>query len=480
MRLIFLLLFVFSFGVSDAQVNKFFIKGKTKVGHLAEVVDYNSRVVTDGGTLTDAELGYLDRFVSTLKTESIWTKLTEVSTFMGGFNGCDVKLKYADISIQKNTFTNFVSGDYTSAGLKAISENRKISTGLIPSTYSLGQNNFSAGYFMTEPVASTTYFYMTDTKSSGVASFILGNNQTSAGSSAARLVARTTTPYWQSISLGASRMEAMRDYQNSYSSLSNTAPPSVTLDTEVTIFGTRSNGTNLFSNGTIGFAFVGQYLTEAEIKILHNAVKVLLISLGRYSESSELLGFGDSITYGSSASPFSNRWTLILSTSLGLRERNLGISGSRYSISSAGTPGGFDRRTEIYNYNILGGSIICIQYGVNDILVDTGDGNPTTIATYKSKLIQQIDELIALGIPKANIIVGSASLLLGSVPTARQVAWSDATREAAVDTEVKFADVYNYMVANGGSSLIDVDNVHPNNSGHAAIRDAYLAADFVF
>jgi lysophospholipase L1-like esterase len=54
-----------------------------------------------------------------------------------------------------------------------------------------------------------------------------------------------------------------------------------------------------------------------------------------------------------------------------------------------------------------------------------------------------------------------------------------AVRELAVTNGTLFADVYAYMAANGGDSLIGGDNIHPNDTGHAAIAASVLTATTV-
>ena len=45
-----------------------------------------------------------------------------------------------------------------------------------------------------------------------------------------------------------------------------------------------------------------------------------------------------------------------------------------------------------------------------------------------------------------------------------------------IDYDLFFADLYNYMLDNGGTALLNPADVHPNDDGHAAIYEAILAA----
>jgi lysophospholipase L1-like esterase len=61
------------------------------------------------------------------------------------------------------------------------------------------------------------------------------------------------------------------------------------------------------------------------------------------------------------------------------------------------------------------------------------------------------------------------------VQSSLQQAYRNAVSAVATATGTKYADVYQYMVDNGGDTLIGADGVHPNDAGHAAIAAAFLS-----
>lgn len=448
----------------------------------ADVLNYAARVSTAGGTLSSTDKSILSTFANTLKSNSIWNKIKDMGVFFGGFSGCFVKLKYADenykVCLNSGT-TLFGSSDYDDAfGLTSPAANRKIDTQIIPDNVGLSSQNFSMGYFFTKQVEFGTKYHMCENPATDFARFIVGSDTTLVSGQSGG-VAASLQPTFRALSASPSTCVALANYMNA---LTSNTPANITIhDSSISIFKGRNQGVDVYSKGTVSFYFIGEYLTYDELVILENAVKALLISKGRYSEQDELIPFGDSITIGSSASARTDRYSWLLADAFSLRERNSGISGSRLINDTSTIPGGYPRRLELSKYNITPNTKLIIQYGVNDVLVDTGDGTPATIALFQQRLIDLVNDVLSYGYAAGNIQIGSISILGGSVSIARQQAYVEAARQAAIATGVKYADVWQYMTDNGGTAtLLSGDNIHPNTAGHAAIATAHeTLADFV-
>lgn len=446
--------------------------------YLSEINEYAARVFSEGGLLLESDKVLLNSFVHTLKPNGIWDKIKDCGFFFGGFAGSKVKLKYANAGLENLVLDNFVESDYSeSLGLKSTTaSNKKCLTGVIPSNHGLSNTNYSMGYFMTEPNIQTNYYFMLDNQPTGLANVVVGTLEIKAGSSIGSIPAQTTVPNFSALSLATSKSITMRDYLN-YLSPNIVSPPVIPLNTEISLFFGRNNGVNLYSRGAVSFYYIGEYLSYDELVILSNAVRQVLIGKGRYVEAeTELFGYGDSITHGSSATvPYRDRYLALLSSSLGLRERNLGRSGSRLTHNASTTPGGHPTMTQIGSYPTAGGdSKIIIQYGVNDVLENTGDASDASVATFQTELTEVVEYCQSIGFKNENIQVGSISYLTGGTITETgKQKFVTAARNAAMSTGVKYVDVYNYMKNNGGASLLIADGIHPNNLGYAAMAYAH-------
>lgn len=436
-----------------------------------DVADYAARVVAAGGALQEGDAALLTTFKTTLVTAGIWDKILDCGFFLGGFAGCKVKFKYATAGLENLTLSNFVSGDYIeNKGLNSPNAvNRIASTGVAPTSHSLSNTNISASIFVIENTAQATHFLMSD-NAPATNGFALGKGQVSvSGTTARRLMTLLDVPYFQQLSLTSNLTVMKRDYSNFVSTSLTSAPPAFTFDTVVDLFAGKNGGSNIFASGTLAWYHIGSYLTNAELETLYNAVKTFLIGKGRYTETPSLLCFGDSITYGASASAYNLQWSWILANALGLRQINMGVSGSRLRSDIASAIGGYARCAEILKYTQA--TRVCLQYGMNDMNADVSGGTPAVIADFQAKYIE-IANLVKTMLPAADIYVGSISYSTSS-DEPKRLLYNEACRQVAVQAGIKYVDVYGYMAANGASSLVSGDNVHPNNDGHTAIAFAY-------
>jgi hypothetical protein len=83
----------------------------------AETQAYADRIALNGGSISEASLIAVDKFVGDCKAANIWSKLIEVGPFAGtNLNAALVKLVYQSGGSGVLTNSNFVSGDYVETG----------------------------------------------------------------------------------------------------------------------------------------------------------------------------------------------------------------------------------------------------------------------------------------------------------------------------------------------------------------------------
>lgn len=196
----------------------------------------------------------------------------------------------------------------------------------------------------------------------------------------------------------------------------------------------------------------------------------------------DVVAFGDSIARGSMATTPTNRWLNIVATTRGWKHYESGYGGATlqntvqntaYVIGGAVLGNGRDR----YSTGVLAYSptYVLIMYGTNDIL--SSDVAITT-TLFESDYGELIDGLVAGGISAQNIVIASPSWMNMPVyggTVAKQVAYTAKCAAVAAAKGTKYIDVYQYMIDHYNPlTLVDIDNVHPNNAGHAAIAAAFL------
>lgn len=201
------------------------------------------------------------------------------------------------------------------------------------------------------------------------------------------------------------------------------------------------------------------------------------------------MAFGDSITAGGRASDTAHAWPSLVASSLSKTPVIAAIGGtvlqntvqnSILTIGAAAVNNGRD--TYVSRLLAYSPSPICILYGLNDLRL-----NDVTFTAdlFENDLSEIIDGLVANGFLASNIVIGSPPYMDtydsygapwdggSSVKHAVYVAKCAAVATAK---STKYADVYQAMADNGGAALLDGDQVHPNDAGHAVIAAAFLSA----
>lgn len=248
----------------------------------------------------------------------------------------------------------------------------------------------------------------------------------------------------------------------------------------------RMNGfaTGRLTDGYIRrFALYAEALTADEMLILHNRRVT--------TDIAQLLVFGDSITAGLGASGASARWANIVAADLGIGLVNAGISSTVLqnttqntvtTIGGAAANNGRDTVASRVTAYTNAASRVVILYGLNDLRLN----DPAfTAANFQTDLGEIVDLIVADGVSADNIVIGSPPYIPNASYSEyspynggnaiKHAAYVAAATAVASAKGTRYADVYQAMADNGGDSLISGDGIHPNDSGHLVIANAFLA-----
>lgn len=212
---------------------------------------------------------------------------------------------------------------------------------------------------------------------------------------------------------------------------------------------------------------------------------------GVIPNQTSIVGIGDSITFGANASTQANRWLERVGVSLGgATVLNQGISGTvlQNSNDSGGSPMANNGRDRFFA--ALGGinkrNFLFHAYGYNDARY-TGAPATFNVTQYAVDYREVMNGLMELGYgPDTMCIVApyyitDTGLNTGSAGFSGQtrpgfLAFVDAAKAVALEYNTWLADPYTAMLNNGAGALIDTDNIHPTDAGHAVIATAVLAS----
>lgn len=253
-----------------------------------ETLNYRTRILAAGGSISESTLDAIEKFVQDCKNSNIWDKLLDVGPFAGGsLASALVKLAYPGGVSSTLTNINFVSGDYietgVNGGLAADGATKFLNTGF--NLQNLLPDNCHFSFYLREDVSVAGNRSLVGAVN-GVDQYWLGaltNSQTNA-----RLGQALTATHAQNMSKGyyiASRQEAnsLKLFKNGdLVGSDSTAVVHNKPNTNAFVFA--------FSNAGIGGAFIpgrgafysiGQALSDAEARLLHEAVQTLQRNLGR-------------------------------------------------------------------------------------------------------------------------------------------------------------------------------------------------------
>jgi len=197
--------------------------------------------------------------------------------------------------------------------------------------------------------------------------------------------------------------------------------------------------------------------------------------------------FGDSIVDGTDASDDAHRWINLVAADQGwtyfIEEGIGGTVLQNTTQNTVSTIGGaadnngrdtYDTRVTAYNPDY-----VFILYGLNDLRLDDA---AFTTALFENDLGEVVQGIIDNGASADHIIIGSPPYVSdygsgdwGGGSTADHEAHVQACADVASAKGTKYIDVYQWMIDNGGDSLVSGDDIHPNDDGHQEIANAFLS-----
>ena len=211
----------------------------------------------------------------------------------------------------------------------------------------------------------------------------------------------------------------------------------------------------------------------------------------RESGARTLSTFGDSITFGMSATTPERSWASLLASQLDCALINKGIPGTVMQNSPA--MGGERRPNNGWSRHmadLLGpdrADCIAILYGFNDARY-VGAPETFNIEGFIRDYRDVVGNLVTAGIRPEMICLGSpphipdAGFAVGSEGFTGQTRERFQMHVEAVEAIARqygtfYAPVNERMGAEGGDALVSEDMVHPNDEGHAKIAEIFAAAE---
>ena len=253
-----------------------------------ETVSYYNRVIANGGSISDASLNAVEKFVQDCKNALIWDKLMEVGPFAGSdLNAALVKLIYPGGGSGVLTNVNFVAGDYNESGvnggLNGDGATKYLNTGF--NAQGSLPDNAHLSLYLREDVSAASNRALIGTIN-GTDQYWLGaitNTQTNI-----RLGETITATLAQNMSKGfyigsRSAANSLKLYKNGAAVASDvTAVTHAKPNLNLFVFAFNSAGVAAAHfPGRGSFYSIGQGLSDGEAQALHEAVRTLQRNLNR-------------------------------------------------------------------------------------------------------------------------------------------------------------------------------------------------------
>jgi len=435
-----------------------------------ETLAYLTKIkAVSGGGIDFFTLSQVDKAITEIKRVGAYTKLKRLS-FASGVNLASALVHV----VGQITNTGFVEADFTQDRAFSLTSNsgKSLDTGLIPTSEGLSNTNFSFGVMvLDEQTTNSPAALFSDSPASGASVLSLQDKSFGIGSAGAAVFGGGVE--FISASYGSS---IYGFFINGYKLYGNTTTVAATLNSELKFFRGTFNGAPVYSKTSLGSYFVGEYLTDVQIKAVSNALKAYEEAIGRVSTVGGKITFeGDSNTAGKGISNPSDITSSQVGKAVGFRVENLGSSGSqlRQDTSSLSAIGLFTGYRDITKTKR---NIHVMMPGTNDRNIGdlTTDGNPTVISDF----INKYGVIVSVFKGEGNKVVivsppGDAS----GASKIKQQAYVDACATVANSRSVVMVDIYNYMLdatATGALSelvalFLQNDNLHLSTAGHAYI-----------
>lgn len=258
----------------------------------AETLDYQSRIIAAGSSISDSSLLAHDAFIKTLKSSNTWNSNSLIWTCAGNsLAGALVYLKYPAGMQSSATNVGFVSGDYSEANGLSANGSQYLKSGWIPSNQLVTSLNAHFGFYSrTTSTAATVTRVLGSTNATGDKRFVAQRSgattvQCFIGSGTENNLSNTSATLggWYCLSNIAANDGTI--YKNSTptaidSSFTTNALPTV----ENYIYAYNLDNTLPANNRTTiiltGVMF-GSGLTSAQNTTVYNAMQTLQTALGR-------------------------------------------------------------------------------------------------------------------------------------------------------------------------------------------------------
>ena len=253
-----------------------------------ETLLYRDRVIANSGTISDASLDAVEKFVQDCKNAMIWDKLLEVGVFAGNnLAAALAKLVVGPGATAALTNVNFIAGDYaetgSSGGLNSDGATKYLNTGFAGTTL---PDTAHLSVYLRDDVAAagnrgllgtltgTDQFWIGGLNASASADFRYGQlNGTTVGSGLLK-------GFWCGVRASSSSLRLYRNgvFADSNSTVTSLVKPAGSLFTHAyNVSGTPT----AYTPGRISFYSIGNSLTDADALALHLAVRTLQYNLNR-------------------------------------------------------------------------------------------------------------------------------------------------------------------------------------------------------
>ncbi len=462
-----------------------------------DAIWYLQRLESVGVNLTSAQRLAIIIFIGTLKEKNYndWNEILEIGFFIGSLNGSLVKLKYPQNAPDKLTNNGFVTGDFNSSlGLTGNGSNKSLDTGVSPLSYGLSAKNQCYGVYRCKAGFRNN-----------ATAVISGISMGTSGSGAYTCSSITNSnPPTNSLIAGVTPASTLTDRLTTTvarGQVVNTYSGGVLIDSRASATTSPVGTINLFRynnsfyfNADVSAYYIakGENMDAARVLRISNAFDTLHTAFLRIDLTAyRNITFGDSITLGSGASSYANSWAGSLTAAIGGIDCNTGISGNVFQSegpADVGYAGNARFRSHIVaNVVDVNKTRVFFQFGMNDLRYNNANYADPSLY-FIPQTGARIDELLALGIPAANIYIGSPSYIAtGGYVTPYSPAPYDggsilihtnyvaAIAALAATKGIKYFDHYNDQLANGGDALITADKIHPNDSGHARMKNGFYS-----
>lgn len=385
-------------------------------------------------------------FVKALVDGGVWAKLDALWVFAAHTNDAGEALKnWIDPTKFNGTPSATAPTFVAFEGFTGNANNADIDLGLTQSTAGLKyiQNSASAGIFIRKYFFSTSEFYMGDVDNSKNL-YIFNSNQIAGQINSATTI---NNPAWYGPEFVCIKRQNATQQELIFGTAKQTsAGNSVSLDnTNIHVF---SNGAYNFGKSQLSFAFIGEFITDADAALLRSSFNTYLESNSKHLKTFSIIG--DSISTNASdkwpRKAYGSPW----------RQKNHAHSGDTLWSQLAGQviATASDDADEIF-----------IMLGTNDTFAA---GAQAATAT---QIILDAVAALRISNPRANIS------WINILPR-----WTDTTGATPVDKSVQRNTIAAACVL-AGITCIDTftdpwitaadtaDGLHPNDAGNVKIWD---------